>query len=232
SAEVASQFGDITVIAPSENRSAISHAITIHHALRVKEIKPNWYAVTGTPSDCTYIGMHHILDQHPDLLLSGINHGANLGIDVLYSGTVAGAMEGAQHGIPALAFSLAEYTPTAEDWVHAKRAVEDILRWFLTHSPLPKGKMLNVNIPKAPLPSPTPFTMTRLGTVQYPPQVDKRLDPNGKPYYWIGGLPPVYGSQANSDSAVIQQKDKVSITPLQLDLTDHDMLASWDDSST
>ncbi len=221
--EAAQSFGDCLVVAPHDECSAVSHAITLHAPLRLREHGPQKYAVTGTPTDCAYLGIHMVSESKPDLVLSGINFGPNLGIDVLYSGTVAAAMEGARAGIPSLAFSLAARNPCEEDWGTAKRVVHEVLSWYLKQPPMAPGKLLNVNIPRSPLPVPAQLRAACLGEVDYPTHVETRKDPRGGHYYWIGGRPPLLGDHTGSDTAMIQQKE-VSVTPLQLDLTDFDEL--------
>ncbi|TNE48388.1 MAG: 5'/3'-nucleotidase SurE [Deltaproteobacteria bacterium] len=221
--QAAQAFGECITVAPHDESSAVSHAITLHAPLRLRNHGPNAYAVTGTPTDCAYIGLHKVLDPQPDLLLSGINYGPNLGIDVLYSGTVAAAMEGSRAGVPSVAFSLATRHPTDEDWETAGRVVREFLTWYLDQPPLPQGKLLNVNIPKGPLPTPAPFRAVRLGEVDYPPDVASREDPRGGYYYWIGGKPPRLGDEPDTDTGSILEKH-VSVTPLHLDLTDYSSL--------
>lgn len=224
--ESAQEFGDCFTIAPHDECSAISHAITLHAPLRLRSHGPQRYAVTGTPTDCVYLGIHQLCDAPLDLVLSGINHGANLGVDVLYSGTVAAAMEGARAGIPSLAFSLAARRPTEQDWQTAGRVVHEVLTWYTKQPPLEPGTLLNVNIPKAPIDKPAPLCATHLGELHYPNHVETRQDPRGGRYYWIGGRPPLLGSDdPHSDTTVIQQH-RVSITPLHLNLTDHASLES------
>ena len=210
-----------TVVAPLHERSAISHAITLREPLRVKEHKPNWFSVTGTPTDACYVGVHKLLpDGLPDIVLSGINHGPNLGIDVLYSGTVAAALEAARCEIPAIALSFVHFSPSEEDWQIAKKVVQDLFVWLQDFLPsIPPGRILNVNIPGQPV-TPTQFRITTLGRVDYPPDVTECLDPHGKPYYWIGGKRPHWEIDPSTDCGAVQE-GIVSITPLQLDLTDH-----------
>lgn len=221
--EAAQSFGDCLVVAPHDECSAMSHAITLHAPLRLRPHGPQEFAVTGTPTDCAYLGIYKVSDPKPDLVLSGINYGPNLGIDVLYSGTVAAAMEGARAGIPSLAFSLATSSPSSEDWETAGRVVKEVLTWYQKQPSLAPGKLLNVNIPPSPLPTPAPLRAACLGEVEYPTHVEGREDPRGGNYYWIGGRPPKWGVRPGSDTAFVQQQ-KVSITPLQLDLTDFDEL--------
>lgn len=221
-AEAASTFGDVLIVAPHEERSACSHAITLHAPLRLLPMHtpamPQRFAVNGTPTDCAYLGLHEVSPRPVDLLLSGINHGPNLGVDVLYSGTVAAAMEGARAGVRSVAISLNKRTQDPAVWQRTKRAVIQILAWILSQPPLPEGRLLNVNLPVALAEKPS-IMITRLGQVVYPPEVDTRRDPKGGAYYWIGGKGPVYGDEPGTDCVVIQE-GQISVTPLQLDLTD------------
>ncbi len=219
-AEAAEPFGDVYISAPAEEASASSHAITLRSPLRVNRVAEKTLAVGGTPTDSIYLALHHFCPQKPALVLSGINKGANLGLDVLYSGTVAAAMEAVRYDIPALAISLATPSPTEKNWQVAKEIARELIRWFVEKWPVSPPKLLNVNIPPAER-TDLPWKVTRLGNVEYPIQIEKRDDPWGVPYYWIGGYPPKYDSEVGTDCWAVQQ-GFVSITPLKLDMTAHD----------
>lgn len=221
-AEVARAFGDVWIVAPHVEASASSHAITLHEPLRLLPRGHQRFAVTGTPTDCAYVGLHHLFEEPFDLVLSGVNHGPNLGIDVLYSGTVAAAMEGARYGVPSIAFSLVGRSFPDACWVDVRRVVHEVLTWFMQGPTLPTERVLNVNIPMGPLPTPAPLRATRLGHVHYPPHVEEKQDPRGRSYLWIGGRPPVLSNEPGTDCAAVQE-GCVSITPLLLDLTDHSL---------
>src|SRR5262245_12828349 len=219
-------LGEVWVVAPLAEQSASSHAISIHRPVRLHELRPRWYAVDGTPTDCSWIGINHILrDRRPRLVVSGINHGPNLADDVTYSGTVAAAMEASILGVPAIAFSLAtrqnfEFGPAAR---FARALVEAALA---TQDLLP-GMLLNVNIPGG---DPGGYSVTRLGKHSYGSEVVEKVDPRGRKYYWIGGNEYQHEDIPGSDCNVVLRQKRISVTPLQLDLTDDDMLsrvASW-----
>lgn len=217
-AEALSAFAEVTVVAPSVEQSAKSHAITLHTPMRIHAHGPRWFHVDGTPSDCTFVGINHILrDAPPDLVCSGINHGPNVGSDVLYSGTVAAAMEGALIGRRAIAFSLAR----GSDFSAAARLAARMVR-ALAARPLSAGMVLNVNFPEA---VDGRIAVTRLGRRSYGSSVVERLDPRGKPYVWIGGFEATYERAVGTDCEAVFAEGKTSITPLTLDCTSHEALA-------
>ena len=217
-AQALSKFAEVTVVAPSVEQSAKSHAITLHTPMRIHECGPRWFHVDGTPSDCTFVGLNHILrDAPPDLVCSGINHGPNVGSDVLYSGTVAAAMEGALNGRRAVAFSLAK----GSDFPSAARLAARLIR-ALDERPLSAGIVLNVNFPEVVSDA---LAITRLGRRSYGSSVVERLDPRGKPYVWIGGFEATYERAADTDCEAVFAEGKTSITPLTLDCTSHEALA-------
>jgi 5'-nucleotidase len=207
-------LGEVWVVAPDGNRSAMSHAITLDHPLRATALGPRTWAIDGTPADCVYLGLLEITPRRPAVVVSGINDGYNLGSDFFYSGTVAAAVEAAIRGVPALAMSLERGGPeaglgAAADFAHA------LTRAILAEG-LPGSTLLNVNVPNhGPLRG---YAWTRLGQRLYRDQVDTRTDPRGRRYFWIGGpaLPSQDGPDADG-SAV--ERSVVSVTPLDLDLT-------------
>jgi 5'-nucleotidase len=220
-AEALADLGDVIVVAPDRERSAQSHAFTLDRPLRCDEIRKGWHMVDGTPADCMYIGILKICGRKPDLVVSGINHGFNLGSDVFYSGTVAAAVEAAIRDVPAIAMSLdaghrskhpeGELDPfrPAARFAHALSAA--VLR-----EGLPLGTLLNVNVPRsAKLKG---FRWTRLGKRLYRDQVDERADLRGRHYYWIGGPAIAHGDTPGSDCNAIDS-GYVSVSPLDLDLT-------------
>ena len=217
-------LGTVYVVAPDRERSCSGHAFTMHEPLRVDRVAPGWYSVSGTPADCAYLGIFELCPT-PDLVVSGINHGYNLGSDVFYSGTVAGAVEAALHGIPAIAVSMgyaagADFGPAAA-LVHALVQGDGLGR-------LPAGAVLNVNLPgpahrRAEVPE-NRFMWTRLGQRDYHKRVDSRKDPRGHAYYWIGGPPQASEDPPGTDVFAVHQ-GLGSVTPLSLDLTHHDALS-------
>jgi 5'-nucleotidase len=219
-----SDLGDVTVVAPDRERSATGHAFTLMHPLRVDEVQPGWFAVDGTPADCVYLGLYKLAGGWPDLVVSGINHGFNLGSDVFYSGTVAGAVEAALRDVPSIAISLEHRPGRAGDqqrFAPAAKFAHALGRAVLARG-LPKGTLLNVNVPARG--SLGPFEWTRLGRRVYREQVDERDDLRGRRYYWIGGPPVPSEIEPGSDGAAVS-RGHVSVSPMGLDMT-HDGLLS------
>jgi 5'-nucleotidase len=210
------RFGRVAVVAPDREQSATGHSLTLHAPLRVVKIEPDIWSVSGTPTDCVNVAIHHLLTERPAMLLSGINAGSNLGNDVTYSGTVAAAMEGTLIGIPSVAFSqrLDRKTGAPPDYKLAARLALRVIKRLLT-SPLPAGTLLNVNFPVVWT---SGAAVVRLGRRHYDEAVTRRHDPMGKPYYWIGGAFPTWKEESGTDYATIR-RGAISLTPLQLDLT-------------
>ncbi len=206
----------VTVVAPHDQQSASSHSLTLTAPLRIIEVSQDRYAVTGTPTDTVLIAMEKILrDDRPDIVMSGINHGANMGEDVIYSGTVAAAMEGTMFNIPSYAFSLAAWHPTdfsgATEFIRG--SIDDILAF-----PLRKGSLLNINIPDGPIENIKGIRVTRLGSRVYNNAITEQTDPHGKPYLWIGGQGPTWERENGTDYNAVDD-GYVSLTPLLVDLT-------------
>lgn len=222
--------GDVLVCAPERPRSACGHSITLHKPLRMNQVRlpdgSQGYAVSGTPSDCVTLAVLALLDRKVDLVVSGINSGPNLGWDLTYSGTVSAAMEGVMMGLPAIAVSVAgheviSYGYAAEFTAYAAGEV-------LSHG-LPPDTLLNINVPNVPIPEIAAIEVTRQGRRRYSGQVEKRLDPNGRPYYWLGGDVPIDEMAEGTDVKAIAD-NKVSVTPVHLDLTGYsslDEIRSW-----
>jgi 5'-nucleotidase len=213
-------FGEILVVAPDREQSASSHSLTLTRPLRIASLENNRYAVDGTPTDAVMVAVHGILRKKklPDLLISGINHGPNMGDDVSYSGTVAAAIEGSIIGIPSIAVSLADWE--AEDYIPAARAVKKIARWVLKNG-LPQFSFLNINIPylgKKPF---NGMQITRLGRRVYNDVIVEKVDPRGRNYYWIAG-DPEWSDVEGSDFAAVS-RGMVSVSPLKVDMTDMDL---------
>ncbi|HXG16150.1 MAG TPA: 5'/3'-nucleotidase SurE [Calidithermus sp.] len=214
-------LGEVHVLAPEREQSACGHALTLHRPLRVERLGERWYAVNGTPSDCVNLAVLGFLPEPPVLIVSGINHGANLGDDVTYSGTVSAAMEGTLLGVPSVAVSLVEGT----DFEVAARVARLVALRVLTEG-LPPKTLLNVNVPAG---RPRGVRMTRLGHRVYSQKIVEQRDPRGRLHYWIGGGEPRWEALEGSDMAAVHAGE-VSITPLHLDLTNHRalaMLAEW-----
>jgi 5'-nucleotidase len=209
-------LGEVWVIAPEAEQSATSHAISLHRPLRLREVRQRWYAVDGTPTDCSYLGINHLLkDRRPRLLVSGINHGPNLADDVTYSGTVAAAIESSMLGVPAIAFSLA--TRERFDFTAAARFTRSFVAAALEET-LPPHMLINVNVP--PGADPTSFVVTRLGKHSYGEGVVENVDPRGRKYYWIGGNEYQHEDIPGSDCNVVLRERRISVTPLHLDWSD------------
>lgn len=224
-AEVAADFGEVWVVAPDTERSGSSHAITLFRPLRLREVSERWYACDGTPTDCVYLGLHQ-LELAPDLVLSGVNPGPNLAHDVLYSGTVSGALEGAHWGIPAIAFS---HFASDEALLPRLHPVLGPLLEQLIPQAKALGQTLNVNLPAADRMPFAGLRVTRLGARFYSNEVYERNDPRGRLYFWIGGssvsMPDLPGSDCNA-----VRDNFVSVTPLADDITGHDRLAPLADA--
>lgn len=215
-------LGQIYIVAPDQEKSASSLALTLHHPLRVKLTEKNRYAVSGTPADCVYLAVQRFLPRLPDLLVSGINHGPNLGQqDTSYSGTVAGAKQGAFLDIPSMAVSLIADEHGRFSFDTAARIVHAFAQNLLKTS-LPRGTYLNINIPAPPLKG---MKIAHLGQKRYNPRVIENEDPRGRLYYWIGTGNPKAIGDANSDVMVIKE-GYITVTPLQNDSTDLSSLRS------
>lgn len=215
-ARVASRFGRVVAVAPDRNRSAISSALSLHDIIRVHELGGERYACSGTPVDCVLVGIRKLLDRQPDWVLSGINHGYNLGEDVFYSGTVAAAFEGALHNVRSAAISIHPEgsLEVAEPWIE-----RFLQRWEGLE--LPPRRIWNLNFPKG---EPTGFKLTAQDNRTYHDAVEQRMDPRGTPYYWIGGMNPVYACSPGGDAEAVKS-GAISLSPLRLDLTCPQVLA-------
>lgn len=215
----------VTIVAPDRNRSGASNSLSLSNPLRIKHLENGYYSVEGTPTDCVHLAITGILEEEPDMVVSGINHGSNVGDDILYSGTVAAAMEGRSLGLPSVAFSLegeARYYTTAAEV--AKNLVSRLLI-----DPLPAQTILNVNIPDVPFEELRGYEVTRLGTRHRAEPTIHEKDPRGQDIYWIG-LPGLQQDAGPGTDFYALANKKVSITPLQLDLTHYksfDQLANW-----
>lgn len=225
--EAVSRLGKVTVVAPERQQSGSSHALTLSDPLRISRIDQDTIAVDGTPTDCVLLAMRGLLATNPDILISGVNHGPNLGDDVTYSGTVAAAFEGTLLGLPSVAISVCSWKECMFD--AAARFATNIAQQILRHG-LPNGTLLNVNIPSLPPEQIKGVQITKLGKRVYRDAVVKKKDPRGKDYYWIGGQPPIWCRGEETDFEAVED-GKISVTPLHLDLTDYrsmDGIRSWD----
>ncbi len=217
-------LGTVHVVAPDRERSCTGHAFTLHEPLRVVRVAPRWFSVSGTPADCVYLGVLELCPR-PDLVISGINHGYNLGADIFYSGTVAGAIEAALRGVPAIAVSMG-YAAGADFQTAAELCAA--LSPAMVRAALPQT-VLNINVPGPEhLRQATPkraFMWTRLGQRTYREHVDSRTDPRGNTYYWIGGPAEASDDPPGTDSYAVH-RGMASVTPLHLDLTHDEALVS------
>jgi 5'-nucleotidase len=226
---------EVTVVCPDRERSATGHGLTLQHPIRAEVVEgvfhpsiPAW-ACSGTPADCVKLALWALLENPPDLVLSGINHGSNLGTDVLYSGTVSAAMEGVIEGIPSIAFSLCSFK--SQEFMPAAAFAESLVAQ-LAKEPLPELLLLNVNVPVLPAEKFAGVMITRQGIRRYIDLFDKRVDPRGKIYYWLAGElmeeiadSPSFADQAPTDVEAIRD-GYITITPLQFNLTSATGLSS------
>lgn len=210
---------ELSVVAPVSEMSAVGHAITLSSPLRVQEITRNGsffgYGVTGTPADCVKIAVQELLDSPPDIILSGINLGANVGVNVLYSGTVSAATEGAFLGIRSAAISLD--TRKDPDYGFTVRFSREIIR-FISESNLHRGTALNINIPAVSSDKIRGVSITRQGVSRFRERFERRIDPHGNVYYWLTGETPVEEDNADADARCLQN-NRITITPISYDLT-------------
>ncbi len=219
------EIGDIYVVAPEAEQSGASHSLTLARPLRIRQIDARHWTVDGTPTDCVTLALNKILpaEARPDICCSGINHGANLGDDATYSGTVAGALESTILGVPGLAFSLASYR--SQDFAESVKVAREITRKALTDG-LPKWTLLNVNIPKG---VPAGIRITKQGFKSARPLISEHIDPRGKAYYWIGEVREGFRAEGGTDFEAVDE-GYVSVTPMRSDLTSHsgiERLKNW-----
>ena len=222
------QIADVTVVAPDRERSGASHSLTMDVPLRTHRIKDNIIGVDGTPTDCVLLALKLLLPEPPDLVVSGINRGANMGDDVTYSGTIAAAMEATLMGIPAIAVSLCRCESGSFDYEASAEIARDVALMVLERG-LPLGTLLNVNVPNIPREEITGVEIARQGKQVYEEAVVEKQDPRGRTYYWIGGQLTSWEPEPHTDYAAVS-KGLVSIAPIHLDLTDYqamDVLRSW-----
>ncbi|MFO7813990.1 MAG: 5'/3'-nucleotidase SurE [Pelovirga sp.] len=224
-ADAMATLGEAVIVAPDRNRSAVGHALTLEHPLRAQEIEPGIFAVDGTPTDCVNLGIHGLIMQRPDLVVSGINSGSNMGDDITYSGTVSAALEASLMGIPAIAISLDTSIFSESDLQVATRFVVKLARQVVEKG-LPPDTFLNVNIPSGGCHG---VEITRQGKRRYGKAVIVNEDPRGRKYYWIGGSSVGFEDIPGTDCCAVSRK-YISITPLYANLTSDsfcESLQSW-----
>lgn len=229
-ASAAANLGDVQIVAPDREQSATSHALTIHRPLRARQARDGAHVVDGTPTDCVIMAVNELLPEPPDFCLSGVNHGSNMGEDVLYSGTVAAAMEATVIGIPSVAVSY-----TGDDF-EGLDTWGDLLERFLQQilsrglNGFPDQTLLNVNLPAVPPEGVRGVRVTSLGRRRYSDSITKSLDPKGREYFWIGGGVSAWTGGEDCDYRAIED-GFISVTPLHLDLTNYPLLeeiTGWD----
>lgn len=221
-AEAARAVGEVRIVAPDREQSATSHSLTMHFPLRARRVAEDTFTVDGTPTDCVALAVGALLERRPDFVLSGINHGQNMGEDVLYSGTVAGAMEATILGIPAVAFS---YVGSDPDELPAfGPLVQTLLAQILEHrAEFPPETLLSVNLPAVPPADVRGVRVTRLARRVYMDSLTRAVDPSGREYFWIGGGATQWNAPDGTDFRAVDE-GYVSVTPLHLDLTNYRLL--------
>jgi len=218
--EVLRDVGEIYTVAPDRPQSSMSHALTLHRPLRVQEVGPRRLAVDGTPVDCVKLALTGLLSLKPDLVVSGINKGPNLGDDIIYSGTVSGAIEAVLLGIPAIAVSLVAFK---EFDFHAAAEFTATLVSRIQQCGIPRETLLNVNVPPLRKEEFKGWQLTRMGKRHYSENIVERVDPRGAKYYWIGGDDLGFAQQEGTDCVAVHE-GYISVTPLQVDLTNYNLL--------
>lgn len=229
-AKALKEIADVTVVAPATEQSAVGHAISMKNPLRVTEHFNNGeffgYAVSGTPADCVKMGIRNILHEKPDLVVSGINHGANAAVNIIYSGTVSAAREATFMDIPAIAMSITSHTP--EYFESALKIVKD-LALKIKENGLPKATMLNVNVPNIPADQIKGVKITTQGMSTWDDYYEERIDPYGNKYFWLKGTLGDDDLDPESDEAALKE-NYISVTPVHFDVTDRDTISkmkSW-----
>lgn len=225
----ATPLGDVWVVAPDREQSATSHSLTLHHPLRPVKLGDQRWQVDGTPTDCVMLAIEALLPERPDFVLSGINHGPNMGEDVLYSGTVAAAMEGLALGVPSIAVSFAGRVLSADEPLldELVESLTGVLRHLTSLPDFPADTLLNVNLPAIPADQVKGIKLTRLGRRVFSDSLQPMKDPWGREIFWIGGGSVAWSGAEDSDFRAVKE-GYISVTPLHLDLTARDRL---DDSA-
>jgi 5'-nucleotidase len=219
-------LGRVVIVAPDRDQSATSHSLTLHRPFRIQCHEEDVYSLDGTPTDCVVTAFYGLLDARPDMVISGINHGPNMGEDVFYSGTVAAAIEGTIQGVPSIAASLV--TRQLTDFAEPAEFIGRLARQTAERG-LPRGRLLNVNMPHRPRTDIRGVRVTRLGSRTYADILIRKQDPRGRDYYWIGGEDPVWAPVEGTDYHAVDA-GYVSVTPMRLDLNDaagFDDLRNW-----
>ena len=228
-AKTLKQIGKVTVAAPLTEQSAVGHSITMKYPLRISKVYENGeffgYAIDGTPADCVKMGIRNIMKEKPDLVVSGINHGSYVAINIIYSGTVSAAREAAIMDAQAIAISLANHKP-----VHLETAAKAalIVSKFVLENPLPNGVILNVNVPDIAIEHVKGFLFTKQGLSKWDDYYEERMDPYGNNYYWLKGEMLNLDDKINADIIAVKN-NFISITPIHFDLTEYSLLEKLQD---
>ena len=220
--EVASEFGRVVVVAPEESQSGMSHAITMKQPIRVKQLKENFYSCSGTPTDCVKLALNQLLDRKPDLLLSGVNHGSNASVSIVYSGTMAAVIEGGINNIHSIGFSLLDYAPDA-DFKPGKKYIRKVIKEVIKNG-IPTEICLNVNIPALSGPQIKGIKICRQTRGFWQEEFDKRTDPFNRDYYWLTGYFKNREPEASDTDEWALKKGYVSIVPIRVDFTCFDFI--------
>ncbi|OGU21175.1 MAG: 5'/3'-nucleotidase SurE [Gemmatimonadetes bacterium RIFCSPLOWO2_12_FULL_68_9] len=227
-ASAANSLGTVTMVAPDREQSATSHSLTLHNPLRARRSTDGTWVVDGTPTDCVILAVNELLPTKPDVCVSGINHGPNMGEDVLYSGTVAAAMEATVIGIPAVAVSYTgDHYEELEGW---EGVIRSLLEGILRQPDFPRHTLFNVNLPGCAPDQVKGIRVTSLGKRRYSESITRANDPSGREYFWIGGGSVQWNGSENSDFQAVRD-GYISVTPLHLDLTNYRLLEEirgWD----
>ncbi len=226
------KLGKVWVVAPLEEKSTTGHSLTIHKPLRLIQMEPNFYGVSGSPADCVYLGIRQVMGEMPDMVVSGINRGANLGQDVYYSGTVSAAREACILGIPSMAVSLAVDFKKAQlerelHYASAASMAVKVIR-SLKDNHIPKHTLLNLNVPDRPMSQIKGLKLARQGFRFYSGSILRRKDHRGKDYFWVGGQYQGFQNDEGTDCSIVDS-GYASLTPLKLDSTDRECLGDWEE---
>jgi 5'-nucleotidase len=220
-ADACREVGDVTVVAPDREQSGTSHSLTLHRPLRPARRPDGAFQVDGTPTDCVMLALETLMPERPDFVFSGVNHGPNMGEDVLYSGTVSAAMEGVMLGVPGVAISFAGSDP--EMMGTYRETLVRLIRRITSASDYPRDTLLNINLPKLPAPDVKGVRVTRLGSRFFSDSLTRMKDPWGRDIIWIGGGTITWTGGEDADHAAVAE-GYISITPLHMDLTNYSLI--------
>lgn len=222
-ADVCREIGQVTVVAPDREQSGTSHSLTLHRPLRPARRPDGAIQVDGTPTDCVMLAVEMLMPERPDFVFSGINHGPNMGEDVLYSGTVSAAMEGVMLGVPGIAVSFTGSSADPATMLTYRPVLVDLVRRITSVPAFPPATLLNVNLPAVPAEELRGVRVTRLGSRYFSSSLTRMADPWGREIYWIGGGTITWTGGDEADHSAVAD-GYISVTPLQMDLTNYDLL--------